>query len=360
MANARKLPSGAWRVRVYDGMDADGKRVYKSFTDYDKHKAELAAKQYQVHHKDISRDAGNMTVGEAIDRYIKSKDGVLSPSTIRGYEIIKRNNLQGIKNTKLNKLTRQIAQEAINDESKEHSPKTVRNINGLLTAAIKAYCPDINITVTLPQKRKTTSTALDGAQITKLIQTATGTEMEVPVLLAVWLGMRSSEITALTWDDIDFKTSTINIRAAKVMNKNNEYVIKSTKTYSSTRKVAAAEYVMETLKKRKNTGLQVVRFDTVRLWKELRKITARAGLPDIRFHDLRHTNASVMLALNVPDKYAQERGGWATNATMKRIYQHTISEEKKSVDDSINGYFEKLVCHEMHHDDEEWLCRNGF
>lgn len=67
MANARKLPSGAWRVRVYDGVDVDGKRIYKSFTDYDKHKAELAAKQYQVHHKDISRDAGFLRISVDFD-----------------------------------------------------------------------------------------------------------------------------------------------------------------------------------------------------------------------------------------------------------------------------------------------------
>ena len=57
------------------------------------------------------------------------------------------------------------------------------------------------------------------------------------------------------------------------------------------------------------------------------------------FHDLRHMNASVMLALNVPDKYAMERGGWSTNHVMKSVYQHTFSAERKAVDDRIDDYF---------------------
>ena len=57
------------------------------------------------------------------------------------------------------------------------------------------------------------------------------------------------------------------------------------------------------------------------------------------FHDLRHLNASVMLALGVPDKYAMERGGWSSNNVLKSVYQHTFSTERKQVDDRIDRYF---------------------
>ena len=50
-----------------------------------------------------------------------------------------------------------------------------------------------------------------------------------------------------------------------------------------------------------------------------------------------------MLMLNVADKYAMQRGGWATNYTMKYIYQHTMSDHMDAVDQTINNYFEKLV-----------------
>ena len=61
------------------------------------------------------------------------------------------------------------------------------------------------------------------------------------------------------------------------------------------------------------------------------------------FHDLRHLSASVMLMLNIPDKYAMERGGWSTNSTLKSVYQHTFSEERKQVDKKIDDYFINII-----------------
>ena len=87
MAKAKKLPSGSWRVLQFVGLDADGKRQYKSFTAPTKREAEFLAAEYVAKKK---RPSGRMTVGEAIDRYIESKDGVLSPTTVSGYQKIRR------------------------------------------------------------------------------------------------------------------------------------------------------------------------------------------------------------------------------------------------------------------------------
>ena len=58
---------------------------------------------------------------------------------------------------------------------------------------------------------------------------------------------------------------------------------------------------------------------------------------------LRHLNASVMLMLGIPDKYAMERGGWSSNRVLKAVYQHTFSEERKLVDARIDGFFNDLL-----------------
>lgn len=58
---------------------------------------------------------------------------------------------------------------------------------------------------------------------------------------------------------------------------------------------------------------------------------------------LRHLNASVMLALGIPDKYAMERGGWATNSTLKNVYQHTFSAERDQVDEKIDNFFNDIL-----------------
>lgn len=87
------------------------------------------------------------------------------------------------------------------------------------------------------------------------------------------------------------------------------------------------------------------------IYQRCKRIVRANGYPDLTFHDLRHINASVMLALGVPDKYAMERGGWSTTATLKRVYQETFSSERIKNDDIIDGYFTSLydaLWHETH------------
>ncbi|MCR5706838.1 MAG: site-specific integrase, partial [Ruminococcus sp.] len=62
-------------------------------------------------------------------------------------------------------------------------------------------------------------------------------------------------------------------------------------------------------------------------------------------HDLRHLNASIMLMLGVPDKYAMERGGWSTDNVLKSVYQQTFSSERRKIDKMIDGYFNGIVMH---------------
>lgn len=61
------------------------------------------------------------------------------------------------------------------------------------------------------------------------------------------------------------------------------------------------------------------------------------------FHDLRHVCASVMAMLNVPDKYAQERGGWKSDKIMKSRYMQTFKPARAEVDNKIDNYFNKVL-----------------
>ena len=54
-------------------------------------------------------------------------------------------------------------------------------------------------------------------------------------------------------------------------------------------------------------------------------------------------NASIMLMLGIPDKYAMERGGWSSSGVLKSVYQHTFSDERRQVDERIDGYFDALL-----------------
>lgn len=356
MATAKRLPSGSWRVQLYVGKGPDGKRQYLSFTRPTKKEAEYDALQYQLHYKEVSRDATAMTLGEATDQFIRSRDGILSPSTIRGYENIRRNNLQGLMETKLNRLTNQGIQRAMNEEAKPYtnkhghrkvrSPKTLRNICGLLSAVLSEYHPDFRLDIALPQKERKEQRILEPEQIAVLLKAVEGNVMELPVLMAVWLCMRASEISGLTWECVDFERNTISIRKAVVRDKDNHWVEKGTKTSSSTRTISVPDYIMDKLAAAKgDSGEQerVVPLSSESMYKRLKTILKKNDLPDIRFHDLRHTAASVMLTLNIPDKYAQARGGWATNHTMKNVYQHMMAAKRSSVDEAIDQYYYNLI-----------------
>lgn len=350
MAKAKQLPSGSWRVQVYAG-----KRQYRSFTALTKKEAEYMAAEFSMHHKEISRDATAMTLGEAMDKYISSKDGILSPSTLRSYGYIRRNNLPGLMGVKLNRLTPQLIQRAINEETKPYidangkqrtrTPKTVRNIHGLLSAVLAEYHPGLTLHTTLPQKEKKEQRILEPEQIAVLLTAVEGDAMELPVLMGVWLCMRASEITALTWDCVDFQRKTLTIKRALVRGPDNAWVLKTTKTTGSTRTISVPDYILDKLAaaKEASTDDRVVPMYSPNLYDRLKTILRKNGLPDIRFHDLRHTAASVGLLLNVPMRYMMERGGWSSSQTLQQTYQHLMASKQSAVDEQINAFYYGLM-----------------
>lgn len=89
------------------------------------------------------------------------------------------------------------------------------------------------------------------------------------------------------------------------------------------------------------------------LYEKWIRLQDKYGMEHITFHDLRHLNASVMALLRVPDKYAQERGGWKSDAVMKKVYMQTFSEERERVDNLIDSYFMDAMQHEIQHDIEK-------
>lgn len=360
MAKAKQLPSGKWRALVFAGKDASGKRQYKSFTESTERKANLAAMEWQEKYKEISSDSSNLTVEEAIDAYIELKSNILSPSTIRFYDSVKRTHLQGIKNTKLNKLTQNIVQDAINAEAKDKSPKTVKNIYGVLTAVVTQYRPEwVMPKITLPQQQKPQEKALNRQQIAILLKNIDGDMIEVPILLALWLGLRRSEILALKWADVDFNKMTIRICAAMVPDKNNKMVEKTTKTKDSTRTLKLPPYIAERMKTLPRDGDRIFNISEGLLSKHFPRLCEKIGIGRFKFHDLRRSMATVGVTLNIADKLIMARGGWNNPQTMKNIYQVVLDSDMNEADVMMNQYFEKLlpkvdegkvVQHEMQHE----------
>lgn len=337
---ARKLPSGMYRVQVM----VDGVRI--SITDESPKVAEAKAAALKAQLMEASKSPRSMTVGEAIDRYIESKDAVLSPSTIRGYKQIRNNALQEIMSVKLPDLTQERIQRAINKMARDKSPKSVRNAHGLLSAALAVYRPDFQIRTTMPQKEKKEIQIPTIEEIQIIAEAAKGTSFELPFLLATWMGLRTSEIRGLTWDCI--KGDTLHIKQALVNSAEDGDVLKATKTYSGDRKIKIPQYIKALIDQKEKNGDYIVQCNRNTLYGQLSTVCKKCGLPHYRFHDLRHVQASVMLALGVPDKYAMERMGHASTNMLKNVYQHTMKSKSDEVADVVDNFFEKKLLTELH------------
>lgn len=326
---AKKLPSGNWNVSVM----VDGKRV--SITAPTKKEAEKEAAKLKSGAK-VVKTAGYMTVGDAIDQYIESKNAVLSPSTIAGYQRIRKNALQGLMPINVANVTQNMVQREINSMAREKSPKSVRNAHGLLSAALAEIRPDFVLRTTMPQKQRYDVAIPTDEDVQKILKAVRSHRDEIPILLAVWLGLRMSEILGLKWSDID--GNVLHIRRALV-----DEGEKTTKTYSSQRDLLIPEYIKSLLETAPHTSEHIVPVSRRSLYARFQVICKHAGVQHYRFHDLRHINASVMLALGVPNRYAQERMGHATDNMLKTVYQHTMKEEQIAVAQKVDAYFEQKV-----------------
>lgn len=335
----QKLPSGMYRCQVM----VDGKRV--SVVDENPAVAQAKAVALRAGIIEEKKVAPSMTVGEAVDRYIESKDAVLSPSTIRGYRSIREKSLGKLETVRLDELTQEAVQRHVNELAREKTPKYCRNVHGLLSAALAAYRPDFTLHTTLPQKVKTEIQIPTIEEVQLLAEKAKGTRFELPFLLATWMGLRTSEIRGLTWDCIE--GDTLHVKQALVEGDDGP-VLKNTKTYSGDRKLPIPPYIKGLIEGQPKSGEYIVPYSRNALYNRLRRMCEKYKLQHYRFHDLRHYQASVMLALGVPDKYAMERMGHASTNMLKNVYQHTMQRKSEEVAGAVDAYFEKILHTDLH------------
>lgn len=328
----KQKPNGKWIIQVM----IDGKRRGKQFDTKEEAifwAVGLKTKQLQADQKPI-----NLSVEKAIEKYIETKSAILSPSTIRGYNGIKDNRIEAIKHIKLGDLTQEQIQRWINGLAKTHSPKTIANAHGLISAIIKEYRPSFALHTTLPQKIRPDIQIPSEADLKAIIEESKGTRYELPIALAIWLGLRQSEIVGLTRDCV--KGDTLHIKQAIVVGEDGP-AKKGTKSYSGKREIRMPQYIQDLIAAQPDREY-IVNLSGKAIYSGFTRICEKAGVPHYRFHDLRHANASVMLAIGVPDKYSMKRMGHATNNMLKTTYQHTIKEKEREFDNKIDSEFEKL------------------
>ena len=348
MAKATKLPSGKWRCKAYY-TDEYGNYKSKSFTAEKKKDAEGAAALFLMERRHASRPE-NKTMGELIDRYIDSQSNLLSPSTIVGYRKIRRTAFQDIVDVRIGLLTKEKYQKAVNEYSKGRAPKTVLSAHSLFHKVMKENDITIGDNIRLPQKQKKEIQIPTTEEVVAFLKQIKGTRLYTMVLFAVYLGLRRSEITAIKWKDINFEEGTVLIDKARVKDEYGMYVEKTTKTYSSTRILKMPQALTQELPEAGDPDSYIIDDSIDALDSLYKRMTLKTDFP-YNFHALRHYNASIMLQMGIPTKYAQERMGHSTPNMLTNVYQHTFQSQQKEYDKILNQFFTQQIAEETKKED---------
>ena len=345
----KQLPSGAYHASVYSHTDANGKRHYESITDFDYNKVLLEVAQFKADKKQekIDRSTHELTLGEAMRQYMDDKKAVLSPTTYKGYTSISRNHFLDLQKISIHAITPQQIQRAVSDVSARLAPKTVRNIHGFLTAVFGVFRPEFDFHTKLPQQKKEEFLVPTEDDVKRLIEIVTDTPMYLPVVLAACCGMRRSEICALLWEDVNISRNTLSINEALVYDVDNNLVDKTTKSFAGTRVVRMFPIVTDAFLRVKGDAAPtdpVVTISPNAVTKRFERLMKKHKFPAYSLHDLRHYTVSVMISLNVPEKYIADYVGHDDSAVMiKKVYGHIMASKKTTVEEQMQAYFANFL-----------------
>ena len=318
----RQLSSGKWFTQV----QVNG--VRRSFSAPTK--AEL--KKKVTEYKATAVDAPSAPLGAVIDNYIDAKRNILSPTTIKRYELTRRNEFQRLMAVPVRDLTSDRLQSEINLMAVSKSPKTIRNDYGLIRAALSLFAPELRLNVTLPSKKKVVYNVPTTEEVYDMIDHASK-HLKTAIMLAAFCGMRRGEIAALAAEDI--KGNVIHVRSAAVIDDNNRQVIKTPKTYTSDRYIPMPDFVAKHLEGKDEICPLSVNSITHRFM-ELRD---RLGYK-CRFHDLRHYYATALHSIGIQDQYIMKFGGWKSDSILKDVYRGTLDDFERKSADKISAFFD--------------------
>ena len=311
----------------------DGERVYISGDTEDEYYAKARAAKagmIEAHKPD------NRIVGDLVEEYIRSREGIVSPSTIDGYERKAKHNLQSLMKLRLKDMTEDAVQKAIDKDLKSYSGKTIWEAWSLIQSATEVRYSGLKMPSKKPNKKPPVYSEEDVKKII-LGLADYGGQVECAGLLAMWLSLRRSEIMGLRWEDI--RTIGIVVRNARVYNNKHKLVDKGNKNDTSTRTILCDEYILKKINALPKEGEYVFTISTAGIWKGIDTVCKNAGVEHGYLHGFRHTNATIMEYIGVPSAYANQRGGWAKDHVRRRTYTDLMSEGGERSAKLIDAFF---------------------
>jgi integrase len=250
----------------------------------------------------------------------------------------------------LQKLTAQHIQGMYAELEKRLSPSTVNALHAMLHKALKdavrwnVVARNVADSVDAPHRVYYEIKPLGKEQARVLLDAAKGDSLEALWILALTTGMRRGEIVALKWQDISLEQNMLQVRRIFTRAPGRPFIESEPKTEKSRRSIALASVTVEALKQHRIRQLEA-RSQAGPDWKEndlvfctafgtpispnwvlvrFKKLLQKAGLPEIRFHDLRHSTATILLSMGMHPKIVQELLGHNRIQETMDTYSHVL------------------------------------
>lgn len=243
---------------------------------------------------------------------------------------------------------------------RDKSPKTIRNIYNILNPALeKAVVLGMIprnpcVGTVLPKLQKYQAQIYNVAMIQQALATADDLSTYMMILLGASVGLRRGEMAALQWSDVDLINNTISITQNRVHTKNG-VIQKSPKTQAGNRTITIGQNIASALRDAKDIyddaafnipgfkdlGYVLFKengepFHPDSLTQKWERFIAKYHLPHIRLHDLRHSNATAMIAAGINAKVVQHRLGHANVSITLNTYTHVLPEMDQEAADKLN------------------------
>ena len=329
----RKLPSGSWNIRVQ--IDGQTHSITKPTA-----KACIKEAMALKSGAKEARRKSNITVAKAIDDYIRNRENILSPSTIRGYRAIARTRFQTSMQWDIAAATPDQWQRAVNQEARLCSAKTLKNAWGFLSAVILDTTGQ-KVTVRLPQIVPNELPFLTAEQIPVFLDAIQGKGCEIAALLAL-SSLRRSEILALKWKDIDLKNNCIYVHGSAVQDEDNVLVQRKENKNTSSRRTIPfiLPQLRDAVEVADKSNPLVYPGNPNQIWQSVNRICKREGLPEVGVHGLRRSFASLAYHLGITEEVTMRTGGWSDIATMRKVYTKVSQKDIQDQAQIFQSFFD--------------------
>ena len=315
-----KTASGKWTTLI-SLTDSDGKRRFKRFTAKDKATCRNLANDYLNRHHTYME---SMAFSDSLKRYIDARDGIKSPSTIRGYRSIERElseKYPGFASKSCDRISEQDMQTVIDDMiARGRSEKTIRNYVGLIRSVLAAehIVPPRSI---LPEKKIPEYICPTAEDVRRILNLVAGTKLDVPVRLAL-MGLRRGEICAISGEDLS-GDNVLHIHKSRVYDADGFIVTKDTpKRAASNRYIRLPADIADAIR----AAGRATTLTPAGLSEAWTYLLHKHGFPPYRLHDTRHFFASYCHSIGIPEADILAGGGWKTGHVMKNVYRHAMSD----------------------------------